>query len=300
MNASKNPHDNSQNQPLRNQPPNNHRNPLNKFLSKPLFHIAFWLVFILYELLIFHVTEGSPYFFPDIFCNYLVNIAFCYATIHCIFRPRWYKKSVPLFLLLIFLEFIIYILVRRSLALVFEVINLPYYSASKDLIAFTAFIFYRGGIFFTIGFVYWLFSTHNVILAKLNELTTLISTKSKLAMRMLDPGDTISYIKNGTKRERIDLSLLTYIEADESYVYLVFPDGTKKLITTSMGAILEELPKNFLRIQKSYIINLRYIKSAEGGTVLLDGGVKINIGAAYRQELYDIIDARTLLLGKRK
>ena len=75
MNASKNPHDNSQNQPLRNQPPNNHRNPLNKFLSKPLFHIAFWLVFILYELLIFHVTEGSPYFFPDIFCNYLVNIA---------------------------------------------------------------------------------------------------------------------------------------------------------------------------------------------------------------------------------
>ncbi|WP_256009125.1 LytR/AlgR family response regulator transcription factor [Desertivirga xinjiangensis] len=296
MNTYPKPISNPINQPIDHDP----ANPLSKSLNKPLFHIAFWLIFMLYELLILHFTGGSFYFFPDIVCNYLINIAFCYTTIYCVFRPCWRKKSASLFFLLIILEFVIYILLRRSLALIFEAANLPYYSAGKDLPAFTAFIFYRGGIFFTMGFIYWLFSRYNVTLSKLNELTTLISTKSKPRTRMLESGDTICYIKNGTKRERIDLSLLIYIEGEENYVSLVFSDGTKKLILTSMGAILEELPENFFRIQKSYIINLRYIKLADVGSVVLDGGVKINIGAAYKQELSEIIDGRTLLLGKRK
>jgi len=67
-------------------------------------------------------------------------------------------------------------------------------------------------------------------------------------------------IKSGDRIILLRFENISYLEADDKYVFVYTLDGQKYLTDQSLAALSEKLPTQFYRIQKSYIINKDKIK----------------------------------------
>lgn len=67
-------------------------------------------------------------------------------------------------------------------------------------------------------------------------------------------------IKTGDRIILLRYENITHLEAQDKYVFVFTTDGKKHLTDQSLTALLEKLPPQFYRIQKSYIINKDRIK----------------------------------------
>ena len=87
-----------------------------------------------------------------------------------------------------------------------------------------------------------------------------------------------------------------YLKAAGNYTEAHKKDGTWELDQRGLKQMLDELPGSFIRIHRSYAVNLemvRSIKSAPGSryTLLLDGNVELPIGRSYVAALRDRLGA---------
>ncbi len=62
-------------------------------------------------------------------------------------------------------------------------------------------------------------------------------------------------IKTGDRITLLRFENIAYLEAQDKYVFIFTTDGQKHLTDQSLTALIEKLPPQFYRIQKSYIIN---------------------------------------------
>jgi two-component system, LytTR family, response regulator len=67
-------------------------------------------------------------------------------------------------------------------------------------------------------------------------------------------------IKSGDRIILLRFENISYLEADDKYVFVYNTDGQKYLTDQSLSALTEKLPPQFYRIQKSYIINKDKVK----------------------------------------
>jgi two-component system, LytTR family, response regulator len=67
-------------------------------------------------------------------------------------------------------------------------------------------------------------------------------------------------IKTGDRIILLRFENISYMEAEDKYVYIYTTEGQKHLTDQTLAALLEKLPPHFYRIQKSYIINKDRIK----------------------------------------
>jgi two-component system LytT family response regulator len=67
-------------------------------------------------------------------------------------------------------------------------------------------------------------------------------------------------VKTGDRINLIRFEQISYMEADDKYVFIYMADGQKHITDQSLVALEEKLPSQFYRIQKSYIINKDRIK----------------------------------------
>ncbi len=67
-------------------------------------------------------------------------------------------------------------------------------------------------------------------------------------------------VKIGDKIFLIDFDSISYIEADDKYVNIFTDEGKKFLSDVALMKFEEKLPSNFIRVQKSYIINKDKVK----------------------------------------
>ncbi len=92
---------------------------------------------------------------------------------------------------------------------------------------------------------------------------------------------TIIKIKADQKVHLVNPDDILYIEGLKEYVRIHFL--TEKLVTLeSLKNLESELPSQFMRIHKSYIINTHKIKSVTGNQVEI-GDIYIPIGKTYRE-----------------
>lgn len=90
----------------------------------------------------------------------------------------------------------------------------------------------------------------------------------------------------------IDTSTIQYIKSEGHYIEL-FIAGKKKpeVDRNSLISILKELPANhFVRIHKSYIVNISYIKIINSTKLMLMDGTWINLSRTFKQNLKDILN----------
>lgn len=89
--------------------------------------------------------------------------------------------------------------------------------------------------------------------------------------------------------EIIDTANILYCQADDNYAHIHLNDGNSKLISKTLKFLEQKLSENgFLRVHKSYLINLNAIKSyhrGKGGYVAMTNGKNIPITGGKKAEL---------------
>ena len=72
-------------------------------------------------------------------------------------------------------------------------------------------------------------------------------------------------VKIGDKILLIKLNDITFIEADDRYVFIHTMEGKKHLTEYTLSALEEKLPDEFMRISRSTILNINLIKEIRKG-----------------------------------
>lgn len=87
-----------------------------------------------------------------------------------------------------------------------------------------------------------------------------------------DSSENYIFIKSNLKKHKLYLGTIRYIEALGDYVRVI-TDDKKYTVLSTMKAFDKELPDNqFLRVHKSYIVNLDRVKSFGNKFIQLDDG----------------------------
>lgn len=102
------------------------------------------------------------------------------------------------------------------------------------------------------------------------------------------PEDEIDrmFIKADGKLVKILFEDIIYIEALKDYLRIHISENERYITHSTMKAMEEKLPDYFFRIQRSFIINMHFIKSFYGNTVLLTIGENLPISSQLKTELY--------------
>ena len=108
--------------------------------------------------------------------------------------------------------------------------------------------------------------------------------------------DTI-FIKTDYKVVKIAISDIRYIEGMSEYLKVWIEGETKPIITLlSMKKLEERLPDYFMRIHRSYIINLTKIQEVNKNRVIMDSDTYLPIGDLYKEAFQTYLN--TKFLGK--
>lgn len=100
------------------------------------------------------------------------------------------------------------------------------------------------------------------------------------------------FIKSEGKLIKISLEEIQFIEAQGDYLKVVISDEVymTQMTLKSMDAILK--PPKFLKVQRSFIINLETVRSVKGNVVELNSGKKITISPDKKGELFSLLGYR--------
>lgn len=99
---------------------------------------------------------------------------------------------------------------------------------------------------------------------------------------------TSIFVKSDKKIIKLEPNDIFFIEAYGNYIK-IYRDN---LILTpqTLSDFLQQLPQNFIRIHKSYVINFDKLKLIDGNRVTLMNNQKLPIGKSFKKDLLDKID----------
>ena len=127
---------------------------------------------------------------------------------------------------------------------------------------------------------------------KVNELCTLQRIASKSEGEMSLDSDSI-FVKSDYRVLRVPVNSIRFIESMSEYVRIFVENEPTPIVTLlSMKKVEEVLPKNiFMRVHRSYIVNLRKIKEVSRMRIVYDNNVFIPIGDMYKDNFFEYIDS---------
>ncbi len=111
------------------------------------------------------------------------------------------------------------------------------------------------------------------------------------------PEDDTIFLKTEYRIVKISISDIRYVEAMSEYLKVYLTSQPKPIVTLlSMKKMEERLPNYFMRIHRSYIINLTQIQEVNKNRVIMDEETYLPIGDMYKEAFQQYID--TKFLGK--
>ncbi|MBT9393006.1 LytTR family DNA-binding domain-containing protein [Hymenobacter sp. NST-14] len=100
------------------------------------------------------------------------------------------------------------------------------------------------------------------------------------------PTDNDLFVKVNSKMVRINFDEVLYIEALSDYVIIV-TDKQKYIVYTTMKSLDARLPfDHFVRVHRSYILNMKRIEAIEDGAAVVPGGQHVPIGKSYQDAFF--------------
>ena len=128
------------------------------------------------------------------------------------------------------------------------------------------------------------------------EGTTASAPASSTPVASDSDTDTI-FLKTDYRIVKVAISDIRYVEAMSEYLKVWMEGDTKPIITLlSMKKLVERLPQTFMRIHRSYIINLTKIQEVNKNRVIMDRDTYLPIGDMYKETFQNYLD--TKFLGK--
>ena len=100
----------------------------------------------------------------------------------------------------------------------------------------------------------------------------------------------VIYLKVEHRVVRVSLGQIRYIQSLREYLRLFLSDGTSLMTLMPISRIAEQLAgKGFLRIQRSYIVNVRHVAEFGSSEVLLFDGTSLSVGESFRDNIKDYL-----------
>ena len=107
--------------------------------------------------------------------------------------------------------------------------------------------------------------------------------------------DNIIFLKTDYRIVKVTISDIRYVEAMSEYLKVYLEGGAKPIVTLlSMKKMEERLPDYFMRIHRSYIINLTKVQEVNKNRVIMDSETYLPIGDMYKETFQKYIDAKFL------
>lgn len=107
-------------------------------------------------------------------------------------------------------------------------------------------------------------------------------------------GDSL-FVKSDYKVVRIDVKNIRYIEGMSEYVRIFIEGEDKPVITlASLQKMEERLPAHFLRVHRSYIVNMRKITEISRLRIIFDKNIYIPVGDNYKEKFAEYIGRLSL------
>lgn len=132
-----------------------------------------------------------------------------------------------------------------------------------------------------VGLIYWIQARRST--ARIRELEAALKQREERPA----PGvpETMVFRSEG-QDVRVETAKIRYIEGMSEYVKIWRDDAGEPLVVLERLKNLEEmLPAGqFLRVHRSYIVNLSRIRATTAGQITLDDGTRIPVGDSYRDK----------------
>jgi DNA-binding LytR/AlgR family response regulator len=126
--------------------------------------------------------------------------------------------------------------------------------------------------------------------------------QERLEVRQQEPATTIVsseddsiFVKTDYRVVKIAISDIRYIEGMSEYLKIHLESQPKPIVTLlSMKKMEEFLPSHFMRIHRSYIINLKKIQEVNKNRVIMDSETFLPIGDNYKDAFNDYLNKKFL------
>ena len=129
--------------------------------------------------------------------------------------------------------------------------------------------------------------------------------KERLVARPIEPTlftsfekeglEDVLFLKSDRRIIKVNTFDIRYIESMSEYIKVWIDNQPKPVITLlSMSKMEENLPRYFVRIHRSYIINLNKIQEVNKTSVILDAKTYLPIGDMYRESFQTRLGERLL------
>jgi DNA-binding LytR/AlgR family response regulator len=107
--------------------------------------------------------------------------------------------------------------------------------------------------------------------------------------------DDYLFLKTEYRIVKVSIADIRYVEAMSEYLKVYVEGEVKPIITLlSMKRIEERLPDNFMRIHRSYIVNLKKIQEVNKNRVIMDNDTYLPIGDMYKETFQAFLDKKYL------
>ena len=128
---------------------------------------------------------------------------------------------------------------------------------------------------------------------ELKEMERLKELKEH-TMSAPDSADAL-FLRADSRIIKVSIADIRYVEAMSEYLKVWLDSQPKPIITLlSMKKIEERLPDGFMRIHRSYIVNLSKIREVNKNRVVLDASTHLPIGDLYKEAFQRYLDTRFL------
>ena len=99
------------------------------------------------------------------------------------------------------------------------------------------------------------------------------------------PTNDFIFVKSEYENIKINVNDIKYIQGLKDYIKIYKKDSNKAILTlSSFKVILDKLPNQFLRVHRSFIVNINYIKALQKTKLVIDD-LRIPIGETYKKEV---------------
>ncbi len=103
------------------------------------------------------------------------------------------------------------------------------------------------------------------------------------------------FVKSEYRIVRINLQDIKYIEGMREYVRIHSSDSKPIMSLMSMKSLEKNLPKDrFMRVHRSYIVNLNQVTTVERSRIVFDKDVYIPISDQYKEKFQEFLDRHFL------
>ena len=102
------------------------------------------------------------------------------------------------------------------------------------------------------------------------------------------------FLKTDYRVVKVNIADIRYVESMSEYLK-VWIEGERKPVITllSMKKMEEKLPDSFMRINRSYIVNLNKIQEVNKSRIILDADTYLPLGDLYKEAFQSFLTSRT-------